>query len=298
MPSQKFALAKKLLEVLDKDPKALLDLVEAKHLANHGGAPHRDRWVSKHHKRYPDKKAEKEKKKSKQAFLAAAALASLIAMTNKRLLANLFNVGSLRNKIDAADARRRAQFKSRMDSQIAASKKMLADSYRKSYLYGLQSTGMPVRFGATKTLSNKEKLWLEDGLKQELKFFDGLAAEIKAGRNVATLASRIKMYADALASAYSAGQVVGSSEETLISWNLSPDAHHCADCLEIAKHSPFTKDTLPTQPKSGWCVCKSNCKCTLSFEPASKEVADRVRKTAPKLSYWRSRLVGLRKSSR
>jgi hypothetical protein len=298
VPKGRIDLASRLLEVLDKDPKVLIDLLEAKHLANHGGAPHRDLWVKKHHLRYPEKKSEKEKKNTKQSYLASAALASLIALINKRLLANFFNAGQIIKRMKQVDANQHAKLKARLNAEVAASKKFLTDAYRKSYLYGLQSTGMPIRFGVTKSLSNKEKLWLEDGLKQELKFFDGLVGEVKSGREVAALVPRIKMYSDALSSAYSAGQVVGTSTDTLIHWKLDPNASHCPDCIEIAKASPFTKETLPTQPKSGWCQCKSNCKCTLSFEPASKDTVDRVRKTSLPMSYWKSRLVGLKRNTR
>lgn len=298
MSKQRIALASRLFEVLDKDPKALLELLEAKHLAHHGGAPHRDLWVKKHHERYPAKKEEKEKKKSKQAVLASAALASLIALINKRLLSNFFNAANLIKRMQQADARQHAQFKARFNAEVAASKKFLSDAYRKSYLYGLQSTGMPVRFGAPRALSNKEREWLESGLKQELKFFDGLVGEVRKGRNISALVPRIKMYSDALTSAYSAGQVIGSGTDTLVHWHLDPNAQHCPDCIEIANASPFTKETLPTQPKSGWCQCKSNCKCTLSFEPASKETVEKIKKTAKPMSYWKARLAGLKKNSR
>lgn len=298
MSKSRINLASRLLEVLDKDPKVLLDLLEAKHLAAHGGAPHRDLWVKKHHLRFPEKKAEKEKKTTKQAYLASAALASLIALINKRLLSNFFSAGQLLKRMKQADANQTAKLKARFNAEIAASKKSLADAYRKSYLYGLQSTGMPVRFGVTRNLSDTERFWLEGGLKQELKFFDGVVAEVKTGRDVATLLPRIKMYADALSSAYSAGQVVGTDKDTLIHWKLAPNASHCTDCIEVAKASPFTKDTLPTQPKSGWCQCKSNCKCTLSFELASKETVERIKKTSFPMAYWKSRLMGLKINSK
>ncbi|MGA0383391.1 MAG: hypothetical protein ACO3L1_00145 [Flavobacteriaceae bacterium] len=298
MYKQRIELANKLFKVIDKDPKVLIDLIEAKHLAYHGGAPHREVWISKHHKRYPDKKEEKEKKKTKQAVLAAAALAYLIASSNKRLISNMFRAANLLAKMKDANIRQQAQFRARFNAEIEASKKFLSDAYRKSYMYGLQSTGLPVRFGAPKSLSKKEKDWLDNGLKQELKFFDGLVSEVKKGRSVSALVPRIRMYSDALTSAYSAGQVIGSDPETLIHWNLDPNARHCLDCIEISKESPFTKDTLPTQPKSGWCQCKSNCKCTLSFELAGKDTVEKIRNTAKPMSYWKAKLLGVKKNSR
>jgi hypothetical protein len=77
------------------------------------------------------------------------------------------------------------------------------------------------------------------------------------------------MYADTLESIYFAGQINGQHPDALIYWRMDPAKSHCPDCIELENMSPFTKSTLPCQPRSGATVCLFHCGCRLEYVPGT-----------------------------
>lgn len=86
------------------------------------------------------------------------------------------------------------------------------------------------------------------------------------------MVSRASQYVEALRALFFKGQTSQVSPLTQIWWNLWPPAEHCEDCPELAKGSPYTKDTLPTHPAQGDTKCLRNCKCFLTFGGPAEEV--------------------------
>jgi len=72
-------------------------------------------------------------------------------------------------------------------------------------------------------------------------------------------------YSDSLKSQYFNGMVAGADNNQKFIWKLGSVERHCADCMDIAAASPFTKLDLPTVPRAGDTECLWNCNCTLEL---------------------------------
>lgn len=279
-----------VVNVLGRSAKKL---AESKHLLTHDGIPEREELIQAHHSRNPLVKDEKESKKSVKAAMAFAALAVLIAGTNKKLLAHLFFIWKASKVVKSTPDARSVRIK--IEAEMAAASRVLSDAFKKSYVLGIQSSGLPRRLSTANTLSVAEARWLHIAVKQEIRYLNKLFSDVRTVKSVGIFLPRIKLYADGLAGIYTAGQVMSTSKDTLIHWDLSPTALHCNDCLELASASPYTKETLPTQPKCGWCQCLSNCKCSLRYESVDSITAARVRNASKPKTYWTAKLRGLQR---
>ena len=76
--------------------------------------------------------------------------------------------------------------------------------------------------------------------------------------------TRAAMYADAMEAGYQVGASLGAPDGTLIWWVLGEVSNHCWECPILAANSPYTRENLPSTPKSGMQPCRSNCKCHLT----------------------------------
>ena len=238
-------------------------LSESKFVASHRGAPHRDHYIKRHHSRFPDYEKNKEEKKTREAVLAAAGLAALSSKFNHQMLRHLMAAESALKQANSATtthAKRVAQ--GNYKAEIAKLKRLLRESYLKSYRFGVASSGLKGKFLRKSFLSPEETRWVDSAVKHENRFLNGLLGDIKSGKSVASLRYRVGLYAKALKAAFTAGQVLATGQDTLIFWRLHPEAQHCQDCLMLAANSPYTKENLPTQPKAGLCQCV--------FTPASR----------------------------
>ena len=114
-------------------------------------------------------------------------------------------------------------------------------------------------------LKPEDKRWLETFLQKEFKLWDKFMDDVKAKRGKLDYQKRKEMYVQALTSVYNSARVVVTPPTTLYYWETTP-SEHCPHCLYLERMSPFTKDTLPTIPKSGDTKCLSNCNCHLRIE--------------------------------
>lgn len=138
-------------------------------------------------------------------------------------------------------------------------RKEIRDAWSQAYEYGVGSVGNP--FG----VYDEDASWLKGATAEEHGYLGGFMDDLKSEEFVMDPETRMGMYADALDGVFNHGQVEGSPDNVVISWNLG-DSEHCPDCIELAANSPYTKDNLPSVPGDGSTVCKSNCQCSLSFE--------------------------------
>lgn len=255
------------------------DLDESKHIATLATPIARAEHARRHHQRYPWDKYEKEEKKTRQAVLAAAGLASLIGNLNRRMMQRLFYAERLlKKRKETTVSIEKSYYARKFNEVIDSIKRDLSDGYHRSYRLGLESCGLGRRFASKAKISKEEKTWVDSAVKDEHSYFDGLVAAVIAGTAVTKLTSRASMYPTALKAMYSAGQVVAMDPGTIVEWKVTSEAEHCEDCVFLSKNGPYTADTLPTTPGAGLCRCLSSCKCVLVFRSVGDQVANKVRR--------------------
>lgn len=148
-------------------------------------------------------------------------------------------------------------------------KATLRGVYRQAFRLGMQAAGWPP--GAEVPVDSK---WLTSFQREEWGFVRKFADSLRDGTGRMNPSRRMQLYVNTIDAIYSAGKIQAQSDETLISWNLT-ESEHCEDCVALAMNSPYTKETLPTQPRAGFGTgklntgtrCGSNCKCYLEFLP-------------------------------
>ena len=137
-------------------------------------------------------------------------------------------------------------------------------------------------------LTDGDREYLRRAVDTEMKFAGGFADDLKAGTvgEVGRMSrgSRVQMWSQSVDGVAWHGTVEIQSDSVRIDWVLG-DAEHCPDCLILAASSGegYTKWNLPTTPRAGDTICRSNCKCKLVFRTGKLSKADQER--AAELGY-------------
>lgn len=141
---------------------------------------------------------------------------------------------------------------------LSKAKALLRMGYEKAYRLGTDAGGM-----SAFKLPAEDLKWLERARRAEYRFLDKFASDIVHARGSMSYKARANMYVDTMDSMFDAGRVDAfPAEGTLVYWELGA-AESCGDCVELAMHSPYTPDELPTTPGAGATRCLSNCACSL-----------------------------------
>jgi hypothetical protein len=155
---------------------------------------------------------------------------------------------------------------------IKRSRSFIDTAYREAYLQGLKAQGHGSMRGArgtklspTDQLTREDLAWIKSASDEEMRYWTRFMKAMR-GDEEEYLSDqqtrRLDMYISTVDSLFDAGRVQGAGDWMIIDWVLG-DAEHCPECLYLAKHSPYTKETLPCTPRSGCTRCLSNCKCKL-----------------------------------
>jgi len=78
------------------------------------------------------------------------------------------------------------------------------------------------------------------------------------------LQNRLRWYGSKASGTASQAWVSASEPEEEFDWALGGTEDHCQDCPYIAANSPYTKDTLYTEPRAFGTPCGGSCDCTLT----------------------------------
>lgn len=135
---------------------------------------------------------------------------------------------------------------------------------------GMKSVGLVKANGGLYDLGPSEQRWLKTYVNEEVGYFKKFLDSVRSGVSNKQVEIRVSRYSNSLRSVYQAGRVISVGPDVLIWWTLESDAP-CPDCQLIAKHNPYTPDTLPTTPKAGSTRCRHNCYCTLRIEKMSPQ---------------------------
>ena len=161
------------------------------------------------------------------------------------------------------------------------SKKVFYEYYRKAYFLGVKAAGAGIsqsygqllfKDSSNPSITQEEERWIRTAAVAERKFWGKFINNINQQKAFKlSMAKRIKMYASSLEGTYNAGRVAGSPTNSLVYWIMDKKTHiSCPECGYLADKSPWTKDSLPTTPKSGLCSCISNCRCSLKIVPTTE----------------------------
>jgi hypothetical protein len=154
-------------------------------------------------------------------------------------------------------------------------KKTLRDAYAAAFEMGLESSGVTkVRAG----VASMDRDFVESAVREEMRYFNKLIRQIDAGKVRGNMMNRLKAYSDALKHMYYAGRVMGTPKGMIIDWIAPMDRNTCGGCKFMFKHSPYTKETLPTTPRAGDTPCLNRCRCRLvmrTVPPAKYEIVNK-----------------------
>lgn len=152
-------------------------------------------------------------------------------------------------------------------------KSALRKSYREAFSLGLQSSGAP-KYRVT--VADSDLKFVDSAVREEMKYFNRLLTQIDQNKVRGKMMKRLGAYAEALKHVFYAGRVMGTPSGMVIDWIGPFDRNTCAGCWFLYRHSPYTKDTLPTTPRAGDTPCLNRCRCRLVMRKVSPEQFDKV----------------------
>jgi hypothetical protein len=144
-------------------------------------------------------------------------------------------------------------------------------------------------------LTTEDRNWIASALREEFRFLDKFVDDIVAKAGTMPYPRRAAMYADSLDNMFHSGRMHGLPESsTLFYWITSKRDTVCLSCKFLEGASPFTKDKLPTMPRSGITRCLSNCHCRVITKHAPSSQIRTVRKNLLSRAYYVNRLKRLK----
>jgi hypothetical protein len=160
------------------------------------------------------------------------------------------------------------------------SRKIFETYYRQAYFLGLKSAGIGIskaysdltfNFYGDINIYDAENKWSQIATASETKFWSNFIDKVADHSSIRhTLEQRVKFYVASLEGHYDVGRVTGSPNNSFVYWSLEPGRIHCKKCKYMGHNSPWPKELLVTTPKSGFCPCLMNCKCSLRIIPVEQ----------------------------
>lgn len=144
------------------------------------------------------------------------------------------------------------------------------DAYHRSYLLGFRSAGTETftRQGISQ-LSREDERFIRSAIRQEMVYFNNFLGDMRKRRGRMPYPKRLKMYTESFYNMYMNGRVMATPGDHVIHWVSRLDENTCMGCHWLSERSPFTRDRLPSSPRSGYTPCLSNCRCKLYMRRAS-----------------------------
>lgn len=165
-----------------------------------------------------------------------------------------------------------------------AATKLMKGAWKETFIAGVRASGIksPVHHEMIPALSEEDTKWLRSAMQHEMRFLNGMLDAIVERTWKMPLPRRIRMYADALESFYDSARVMGLPATVSIHWLLRHrDERTCASCVYLEKHSPYSKKTLPTTPRSGATICLTNCRDRLLIRMVEGARAQELMQASP-----------------
>jgi len=177
------------------------------------------------------------------------------------------------------------EFRQRMHKTMkVAWKEVFLAGVRSAGIQGTGTGGLPGKQLVQLTDPNDEK-WIKGAMRHETQFLNGMIQAVIDETWVMPLPRRVRMYVDALESFYDSARVIGLPAAVKIHWMIGAKKKDrktvCHSCRYLAHHSPYSKKTLPTVPRSGLTLCLTNCRDRLLVRMADQETAIALHQSSP-----------------
>lgn len=157
-------------------------------------------------------------------------------------------------------------------------------AWKEVFLAGVRASGIGGQ-GPGKPLvqlTPEDEKWVRSAMKHEMQFLNGMLDAVVEESWVMPLEKRIGMYMDALESFFDSARVIGLPATSAIHWIIpKKDGRVCASCRYLADHSPYSKRTLPTVPRSGATLCLTNCRDRLFVRIVDQAKAHELHEASP-----------------
>jgi hypothetical protein len=156
--------------------------------------------------------------------------------------------------------------------------KTMRMAWRDVFLAGLRAGGAKGEGSGKNKVMVKldvgDDKWLKSAVQHEMRFLNGFINAVVNETYVMPLNRRVGMYLSALNSFYESARVIALPANVAIWWKGPDDKVTCPSCRYMFEHSPYTKLTLPTTPRSGATICLTNCRDHLFIRRVSPEQAE------------------------
>lgn len=161
----------------------------------------------------------------------------------------------------------------------------IMDAQAEAFVAGRRARG-DIRDGIT----DAEEAMLVARHEEQMKYFRGFAADMKAGRGKVNYVARAGMYSESLWSVYTRGETSDwespETENCRYYWVLDVEADHCKTCIERARMSRdqdgFTWEEIAAV---GWpgenTDCGRNCRCHVRKVCKSVVLPERIDQAEP-----------------
>jgi len=158
--------------------------------------------------------------------------------------------------------------RSRIENKLRA-------AHTNAFEFGMRAAGLTGFVEPTNDPTIKKRI--DSALKEELKYLNKFLNQLEVGQARGNPVRRIAAYAETVESSFEQGRIMAMPSVSIIHWHLESD-DPCPDCVLISRHSPFTRETLPTVPRAGLTRCLNHCQCSLEVQPVTEKRIGQVRR--------------------
>ncbi len=151
---------------------------------------------------------------------------------------------------------------------------IMKPAWKQVFEAGVRSTGVKGTgsgSGPVVKLEPDDEKWLRSAMAHEMQFLNGFMDAVTEGTWKMPLDRRVRLYSRTLESFFDSARVIGLPATVVMHWTGENDDRICPGCKYLFEHSPYTKKTLPTVPRSGLTQCLSNCRDRLLIRQTTSE---------------------------
>lgn len=151
---------------------------------------------------------------------------------------------------------------------------IMKPAWKQVFEAGVRSTGIKGSgpgSGPVVKLEKEDEKWLRSAIAHEMQFLNGFITAVDEGTWKMPLERRVRLYVRTLESFFDSARVIGLPATVVMHWTGENDERTCPGCKYLFEHSPYTKKTLPTVPRSGLTQCLSNCRDRLLIRQTTSE---------------------------
>jgi hypothetical protein len=157
-------------------------------------------------------------------------------------------------------------------------KALMREAYYEAYQMGFDSSGASLVHGTALTkLVRQDATYIESAHRHEMRYLNTLLNQIRDGRVRGDTEDRLAAYSESMKHIYYSGRILGSPSDMIIDWIAPLDRNTCVSCRFLSEHSPYTRDVLPTTPRSGDTRCLNRCRCRIVMRSVNEATLKEIK---------------------